>query len=45
MYWKKHQHQLLHLLQSHKADLISERPPYSKIVNNTFAEKAIKDVK
>jgi NitT/TauT family transport system substrate-binding protein len=36
---------LMDIIQSYKADLISERPPYSKIVNNTFAEKAIKEVK
>lgn len=36
---------LMDIIQSYKADLISERPPYSKIVNNTFGEKAIKDVK
>jgi NitT/TauT family transport system substrate-binding protein len=36
---------LMDIIQSYKADLITERPPYSKIVNNNFAEKAIKDVK
>ncbi|MCM0647595.1 hypothetical protein NBE98_04270 [Clostridium swellfunianum] len=36
----------LFLLRYHlSADLITERPPYSKIVNNSFAEKTIKDVK
>lgn len=36
---------MMDIIQSYKADLISERPPFSKIVNNSFAEKAIKDVK
>ncbi|MBL4938228.1 ABC transporter substrate-binding protein [Clostridium sp. YIM B02515] len=36
---------LMDIIQSYKADLISERPPFSKIVNNSFADKAIKDVK
>lgn len=36
---------LMDIIQSYKADLIPQRPAYSKIVNNTFAEKAIKDVK
>lgn len=36
---------LMDIIQSYKADLIQERPAFSKIVNNSFAEKAIKDVK
>ncbi|ERI89609.1 NMT1/THI5-like protein [Clostridiales bacterium oral taxon 876 str. F0540] len=36
---------LMDIIQSYKADLITERPPFSKIVNNSFAEKALKDVK
>ncbi|MCM8711638.1 ABC transporter substrate-binding protein [Clostridium sp. SYSU_GA19001] len=36
---------LMDIIQSYKADLLTERPPFDKIVNNTFAEKAIKDLK
>lgn len=36
---------LMDIIQSYKADLIQERPPFDKIVNNTSAQKAIQDVK
>ncbi len=36
---------LMDIIQSYKADLIPERPAFDKIVNNTFAEKVVKDLK
>ena len=36
---------LMDIIQSYKADLIPTRPPFDKIVNNTFAEKVVKDLK
>lgn len=36
---------LMDIIQSYKSDLITERPPFNKIVDNKFAEKAIKEVK
>lgn len=33
---------LMDIIQSYKADLIPERPPFDKIVNNSFAKEAIK---
>lgn len=36
---------LMDIIQSYKADLIPQRPPFDKIVNNTFGEKAIKEIK
>ncbi|WP_127836478.1 ABC transporter substrate-binding protein [Clostridium prolinivorans] len=36
---------LMDIIQSYKADILPERPPFDKIVNNIFAEKAIKNVK
>lgn len=36
---------LMDIIQSYKADLIATRPPFDKIVNNTFGEKVIKDIK
>lgn len=36
---------LMDIIQDYKADLIKERPPFNTIVNNSFGEKAIKDVK
>lgn len=36
---------LMDIIQSYKADLIPTRPSFDKIVNNTFAEKAVKDLK
>lgn len=36
---------LMDIIQSYKADLIPQRPSFSKIVNNTFGEKVIKEVK
>ena len=36
---------LMDIIQSYKADLIPSRPPFDKIVNNTFAEKVVKDLK
>ena len=36
---------LMDIIQSYKADLLVQRPPFAKIVNNTFAEKAVKEVK
>ncbi|MBC2579769.1 ABC transporter substrate-binding protein [Clostridium sp. DJ247] len=36
---------LMDIIQSYKANLIPERPGFDKIVNNTFGEKAIKDIK
>jgi ABC-type nitrate/sulfonate/bicarbonate transport systems, periplasmic components len=36
---------LIDIIQSYKSDLIPQRPAFDKIVNNTFGEKAIKDIK
>jgi len=36
---------LMDIIQSYKADLIPQRPSFDKIVNNTFAEKVVKDLK
>ncbi|MGH4139441.1 ABC transporter substrate-binding protein [Clostridium sp.] len=36
---------LMDIIQSYKADLIPQRPAFDKIVNNTFAEKVVKDLK
>lgn len=36
---------LMDIIQSYKADLIPQRPPFDKIVNNTFGEKVVKDLK
>jgi NitT/TauT family transport system substrate-binding protein len=36
---------LMNIIQSYKADLLRERPSFNSIVDNKFAEKAIKDVK
>lgn len=33
---------LMDIIQSYKADLLPQRPSFSKIVNNSFGEKAIK---
>ncbi|MEY8001869.1 ABC transporter substrate-binding protein [Clostridium sp. Mt-5] len=33
---------LMNIIQSYKSDLIPEKPPFDKIVNNSFAEKALK---
>ena len=33
---------LMDVIQSYKSDLIPERPPFDKIGNNSFAEKAVK---
>ena len=36
---------LMDIIQSYKSDLIPARPPFDKIVNNTFGEKVVKDLK
>lgn len=36
---------LMDIIQSYDSNLITERPPFNNIVNNSFAEKAIADVK
>lgn len=36
---------LMDIIQSYKSELIPQRPPFDKIVNNTFGEKVIKDIK
>lgn len=36
---------LMDIIQSYKTELIPQRPAFDKIVNNTFGEKAIKDIK
>ena len=36
---------LLNIIQSYDSNLVTERPPFKDIVNNSFAEKAIKEVK
>ncbi|MCB2296984.1 ABC transporter substrate-binding protein [Clostridium tagluense] len=36
---------LMDIIQSYKADLIPQRPAFDKIVNNTFAQKVVKDLK
>ena len=36
---------LMDIIQSYKADLIPQRPAFDKIVNNSFAEKVVKDLK
>ena len=33
------------IIQSYKSELIPQRPAFDKIVNNTFGEKVIKDIK
>ncbi len=35
---------LMDIIQDYKADLIKERPPFTSIVNNSFAEKAAKEI-
>jgi NitT/TauT family transport system substrate-binding protein len=42
---KENLNRLMDIIQSYKSDLIPQRPAFDKIVNNTFAEKAIKDIK
>lgn len=36
---------LMDIIQAYKASLIPERPSFNKIVNNSFGEKAIKEIK
>lgn len=36
---------LMDIIQSYKSDLIPQRPAFDKIVNNSFGEKAVKDIK
>lgn len=36
---------LMDIIQSYKADLLPSRPSFDKVVNNTFAEKVVKDLK
>jgi NitT/TauT family transport system substrate-binding protein len=36
---------LMDIIQSYKADLLTERPAYNAVVDNKFAEKATKDIK
>lgn len=36
---------LMDIIQSYKSELIPQRPPFNKIVNNNFGEKVIKDIK
>lgn len=36
---------LMDIIQSYKADLLTSRPPFKDVVNNTFAEKAVQSVK
>lgn len=36
---------LMDIIQSYKSDLIPQRPPFEKIVNNSFAEKVMKNTK
>lgn len=36
---------LMDIIQSYKADLISERPAFNVLVDNKYAEKAIKEIK
>ncbi|EYE88313.1 nitrate ABC transporter substrate-binding protein, partial [Fervidicella metallireducens AeB] len=36
---------LMDVIQSYKADLIPKRPPFTDIVNNKFAEDAVKNIK
>jgi NitT/TauT family transport system substrate-binding protein len=36
---------LMNIIQSYKADLLKERPAFNSLVDNKFAEKAIKEVK
>ena len=36
---------LMDVIQSYDSKLITERPPFDKIVNNSFGEKAVKDIK
>ncbi|WP_160673464.1 ABC transporter substrate-binding protein [Clostridium sp. C8-1-8] len=35
---------LMDIIQSYKSDLIPSRPPFNKIVDNSFGEKALKDL-
>lgn len=36
---------LMDIIQSYKDDLLTERPSYSKVVDNSFAEKAVSELK
>ncbi|MEG1798385.1 MAG: ABC transporter substrate-binding protein [Clostridium sp.] len=36
---------LMDIVQSYNPELLKERPPYEKVVDNQFAEKAVKEVK
>lgn len=36
---------LMDIIQSYKADLIPQRPPFNNIVTNKFADKIVKDLK
>lgn len=36
---------LMDIIQSYKSSLIPQRPAFNKIVNNTYGEKAIKEIK
>ncbi|HEY5561605.1 MAG TPA: ABC transporter substrate-binding protein [Clostridiaceae bacterium] len=36
---------LMDIIQSYKSDLLLERPAFNKVVNNTFADNAVKTVK
>jgi len=36
---------LMDIVQSYDPELLKERPPYEKIVDNKFGEKAVKEVK
>lgn len=36
---------LMDIIQSYKSELIPDRPPFEKIVNNTFGEKTVKEIK
>lgn len=42
---EENMNRLMDIIQSYKTEILPERPPYDKIVNNSFAEKAVKDVK
>ncbi|WP_138203135.1 ABC transporter substrate-binding protein [Haloimpatiens lingqiaonensis] len=42
---KEDLNRLMDIIQSYKSDLIPQRPPFEKIVNNSFAEKVMKNTK
>ena len=42
---KENLNRLMDIIQSYNSDLLPKRPPFDKIVNNTFAEKIVSEFK